>query len=103
MASEPRLFMFRPILHSGIINRTYSFHIDVGAYENLENDLMRNRISLLIAMVVALTALLGVPRVQGADALALDTISPQVVDSAPARGEELPVEGSVTFYFDQPM
>ncbi|HLY29255.1 MAG TPA: Ig-like domain-containing protein, partial [Aggregatilineales bacterium] len=65
---------------------------------------MRNRLSLVMAMVIALTALLSAPRAERAGALALDSsIPPQVVETAPAHGEELPVDGSVTFYFDEPM
>src|SRR5260221_4290169 len=60
---------------------------------------MRNRVLVLAAMLLIITALGSVPLVRGAGT----EPAPQVVDSAPARGEELPVDASVTLFFDQAM
>jgi hypothetical protein len=53
----------------------------------------------MVVIVVALTALGTTPQIGNAQ----DAIAPQVIDTAPVRGEELTLEGAVTFYFDQPM
>src|SRR5258707_4926327 len=60
---------------------------------------MRRRIWLVLALALTLSVLGIVPRVRGAG----DIIPPQVIDTAPARGEELLLDSGVTFYFDQPM
>jgi len=59
---------------------------------------MRRLLWLMVAIVLALTALASAPRAQGAG-----DVAPQVVDTVPTRGEELPLNGPITFYFDQPM
>src|SRR5215467_14441872 len=56
-------------------------------------------LSVIIALAIA--TLGTTPTVRGAGGN--DVIAPQVIDTAPARGEELPIDGSVQFYFDQPM
>src|SRR6266404_6161296 len=65
----------------------------------MEQPDMVKRICLVIAITLSLSVFGTTPRVRGAD----DTIAPQVMASAPARGEELPVDGTITFYFDQSM
>lgn len=50
----------------------------------------------LLALTVGLIAI--VPAVRSAG-----EVAPQVIDTAPVRGEELPIDGSIAFYFDQPM
>src|SRR5262249_31652824 len=64
---------------------------------------MRRPLSLVVTVIVtlalAVSALPAVLTVQGAG----EAIAPQVIDTKPVRGEELPVDGSVTFYFDEPM
>ncbi|MEP7286630.1 MAG: Ig-like domain-containing protein [Chloroflexota bacterium] len=60
---------------------------------------MQRRIWLVIAVLLGLTALGSTPQVRGAG----DAIAPQVVDTVPARGEELPVDSTLTLYFDQAM
>src|SRR5438132_1692315 len=59
------------------------------------------RIWLLVIIALATATLGTTPPARGAGGN--DTIAPQVIDTAPARGEELPIDGSVQFYFDQPM
>ena len=59
---------------------------------------MRKALWLMLAVVTALSALSAAPHVYSAGDLA-----PNVIDTAPLRGQELPIDGSVTFYFDQPM
>jgi hypothetical protein len=62
---------------------------------------------LLVIVVSAVTLLTVAPPARGLitvnGAGSADTISPQVIDSSPERGEELPLDGGITFYFDQPM
>src|SRR5258708_30741266 len=60
---------------------------------------MRRIFSMIVALVIALTALTSVPVARGAG----EAVAPQVIDSAPAPGAELAPDGAVTFYFDQPM
>ncbi len=60
---------------------------------------MRRTLWLIIALLLAVGALVSTPQVRGAG----ENIPPQVVDTNPARGEELPLDGVVTFYFDQAM
>src|SRR5215212_10537404 len=59
---------------------------------------MRRALLLIIALVMALSALAAAPTAQSAGELA-----PQVVETTPTRGEELPLSGEITFYFDQAM
>jgi alpha-2-macroglobulin len=59
------------------------------------------RRSLLIIVAVVALVFVGfasVPRVSG-----VGEIAPRVIDTDPVRGEELRVDSSITFYFDQPM
>jgi hypothetical protein len=51
---------------------------------------------MMLALAVGLTVI--VPAVRSAG-----EVSPQVIDTTPMRGEELPIEGAITFYFDQAM
>src|SRR5258707_15801346 len=60
---------------------------------------MRRTFSMIVALVIALTALTSALTARGAG----EAVAPQVIDSAPARGDELAPDGAVTFYFDQPM
>src|SRR5260221_13815771 len=60
---------------------------------------MRRTFSMIVALVIALTALTSAPVARGAG----ESVAPQVIDSAPAPGAELAPDGAVTFYFDQPM
>lgn len=55
-------------------------------------------ISLLLIAVLVISALVAAP-----SATSAGEIAPQVVETSPLRGEELAVDGSVTFYFDLPM
>jgi len=60
---------------------------------------MRKVLWLALALMLALTALANTPPALSAD----NEPPPQIIDSTPIRGEELAVDGSVTFYFDQAM
>ncbi|RPI99346.1 MAG: hypothetical protein EHM39_06690, partial [Chloroflexi bacterium] len=64
----------------------------------------RNRWGL-VALLILLTSLLaGFSLLAGGLAIAQDdALPPQVVDTIPLAGEELPLDGPVTFYFDQDM
>lgn len=59
---------------------------------------MRRPLWLVLAVVLVFTALASAPRVRSAG-----DPPPQVVDTDPGRGAELPIDGSITFYFDQAM
>ncbi len=61
--------------------------------------MIRRVLWFTVVVVMVLTALAAAPRVQSASS----DIAPQIIDTAPARGEELPLDGTVTFYFNQPM
>ena len=57
----------------------------------------------VIALVVMLLALGGTLTAVGAPPRQDDALPPQVYDTAPLPGEELLLDGPVTFYFDQAM
>src|SRR5262245_9303130 len=56
-------------------------------------------ITVIVTLAVAISALPAVLTVRGAG----EAIAPQVIDTKPVRGEELPLDGSITVYCDQPM
>ncbi|MBX3081000.1 MAG: Ig-like domain-containing protein [Anaerolineae bacterium] len=59
----------------------------------------RKPLVLLIALLALSVGLIAiVPAVRSAG-----EVAPQVIDTMPVRGEELPIDGSISFYFDQPM
>ncbi|MEP7286051.1 MAG: Ig-like domain-containing protein [Chloroflexota bacterium] len=60
---------------------------------------MRRTLSFFISIMVALTALMMPLRAQSAN----EAVAPQVIDTAPVSGEELPIDGTVSFIFDQAM
>ncbi|MCC6975234.1 MAG: Ig-like domain-containing protein [Anaerolineae bacterium] len=60
---------------------------------------MRRAFWLLLVGALALSGLLALPSVRSA----ADNITPQIIESEPARGQELATDGSVTFYFNVPM
>ena len=75
----------------------------------------KNRLSVVVTLLLLLSlgctlpgldSLLGRPTttptgIPGPEGL--PPLPPTLVESAPATGEELPVDGSITLYFDQPM
>src|SRR5262249_18657075 len=64
----------------------------------IKEPFMRKPLWIAIVVVLALAALASAPRVRSAGDPA-----PQVVDTEPVRGSELPLDSPITFYFDQPM
>src|SRR5258708_38850811 len=65
----------------------------------MERSPMPRRACLILIIAVLVGTLGAAPRVQGADA----ALAPQVIDTIPARGEELPLANGVALYFDQSM
>jgi hypothetical protein len=107
LAGAPALADRYPIVMKASICACFGrfvFHLYLGeakilAVIVLGETLMRKSLWLTIAIVLALTTLTWVSRAQSAG----NDIPPQVVDTDPARGEELALDGAITFYFDQPM
>ncbi len=60
---------------------------------------MRKSLWLVLIAALALSALATVPRASSAS----DQPPPNVLETSPSRGQELLVDGVVTFFFDQPM
>src|SRR5258708_8237264 len=65
----------------------------------MERSPMPRRYCLILIIGVLAGTLGAAPRVQGADA----ALAPQVIDTIPARGEELTLASGIAFYFDQSM
>src|SRR3954452_13356956 len=60
---------------------------------------MRKFLWLFIVILLCLSAVASAPAAYGAG----ETIPPQVIETTPFRGAELPLSSPITFYFDQPM
>ncbi|MCC7205991.1 MAG: Ig-like domain-containing protein [Anaerolineae bacterium] len=59
---------------------------------------MRRVVWFFLALLIATAGLATAPRVYSAGDLA-----PQVIDTDPLAGQELPLDGALTIFFDQPM